>query len=150
MRIAKHQKLKNRYIIASLMIVFGIALVFMGGSKALFPDSIYEYESLGVILKNETLKQFNSSPIRIIGETHKEFQQRLHENRSRINEVYKLSDEYMGESFIENTSLEKRRVYELKSSSKLHSNYNDVLIAFGLILILGGGFTMNYVYQFKE
>ena len=150
MRIAKSQKLKNRYIMGSLMIVFGIALVFMGASKALFPNSIYEYESIGEINKNETLKQYISSPIRMIDENGKEFRKRLHDNRSRINEVYKLSDEYLGESFIENISPEKRRVYELKSSAKRYSNYNDIFIVLGLILIVGGGFTMNYVYQFKD
>ena len=86
----------------------------------------------------------------MIDENGKEFRKRLHDNRSRINEVYKLSDEYLGESFIENISPEKRRVYELKSSAKRYSNYNDIFIVLGLILIVGGGFTMNYVYQFKD
>ena len=33
---------------------------------------------------------------------------------------------------------------------KALSNYNELFIVLGLVLIVGGGFTMNYVYQFKD
>jgi len=150
MRIAKRLKLKGRYIIASLMIVFGIALAFIGGSKIIFPDRVYEYQSMGIINKNETLKQFISSPIRIIDEDTTEYKKRLRDNRERIDERYQLTHDYKGEYFIENISAEKRRVYNLRSSAKHYSNSNDVLIVLGGILIVGGGFAMNYVYQFKD
>ncbi|MFT5757741.1 MAG: transcriptional regulator with XRE-family HTH domain [Alteromonadaceae bacterium] len=150
MRIAKQQTLKKRYIIAALMIILGIALAFMGGSKALFPDSIYEYKSMGVINKGEQLEHYTIHQISIIAETGEERQTRLIDNRLRRNEIYLMSDKYLGENFIEHLADGKRRFYDLKEESNRDSALNSWLIMLGFILMLGGGFTMNYVYQFKE
>lgn len=149
MRMARFQQMKKHYIQASLLIIFGIACVVMGGTQSLFPNKIYEYYSVGIIKTEEPLQQFDTKPIELINENWDKAVKRIEENRSRIDEKYLSLDKYMGEHFTQPVGT-NRRHYQLKKTEIHSSPNNGFIIVFGVILIVGGGFLMNFVYQFKE
>jgi len=149
MRIGKQQKEKRRYILAAAMIVFGIGFVILGARGALFSESLYEYYSFGVLNKGEPLAQFTRGQLTIIGETSEGREQRLINNKQRIDEKHLLISDYKGEQFVENIP-QGRRIYRLENRTESNHHYNDFVVVFGMILLVSGGFMMSYVYKYKE
>mgnify|MGYP000072136499 CR=1 FL=1 len=148
-RIAKQNKEQRRYIQAAFMIVFGIAAVLLGGSKAVFSTSTYEYYSFGVLKEGEPLEQFTARHLAVIGETHNEREARLIGNRARIDEIHLIIPDYLGEQFVQNVA-DGRRIYRIESRIEATNHYNDLVLILGVVFIMLGGFTMHYVYRFKR
>jgi len=148
-RIAKRNKEQRRYIQAAFMIVFGIAAVLLGGSKAVFSTSSYEYYSFGVLKEGEPLEQFTARHLTVIGETHNEREARLISNRARIDEIHLIIPDYLGEQFVKIVA-GGRRIYRIESRIEATNHYNDLVLIFGVVFIMLGGFTMHYVNRFKS
>jgi len=147
-RFIKAQKMKRLYVQASFMIVLGIAITLLGGSKAVFSNFTYEYYSFGVLKEGEPLGQFTLRTLRGVGETNPERDKRLVDNRSRINEDHIIISDYLGEQFVKKVA-DGRRIYRLENSKEAKHHYNDLVLVLGIIFIMIGGFTMHYVYRFK-
>ncbi len=148
-RIAKGQKEKRLYIQAAFMIVFGISAALLGAYKAVFSNFTYEYYSFGVLKEGEPLAQFKPYKIHVIGETRKELEERLANNRQRIDEEHFLTSEYIGEQFVKNVA-DGRRIYRIENKVLASNHYNDLVQVLGIIFIMLGGFTMHYVYRYKS
>ncbi len=148
-RITKQQKEKRLYVQAAFMIVFGIATVLLGGSKAVFSNYTYEYYSFGVLKEGEPLGQFTTRHLMVIGESPQEREKRLIGNRDRIDEVHLVMPDYLGEQFVQSVA-DGRRIYRLENTIKASHHYNDLVLVLGVIFIMLGGFTMHYVYRFKR
>ena len=148
-RLDKRQTEKRRYIQAAFMIVFGIAAVLSGGAKAIFSNYTYEYYSFGVLKEGEPLGQFTVHHLMAIGETRAEHTQRLVDNRARIDEDHIIISDYLGEQLVKNVA-DGRRIYRLEGKVEATHHYNDLVLVFGVIFMMLGGFTMHYVYRFKS
>jgi len=148
-RVVKEQKEKRLYIQAAFMIVFGIAAVLLGSTKAIFSNFSYEYYSFGVLKEGEPLEQFTMHHLMVIGETHAERTKRLIDNRARIDEDHIIISDYLGEQFVRNIA-DGRRIYRLEGKVEATHHYNDFVLILGVIFIMLGAFTMHYVYRFKN
>jgi len=149
-RLAKMNKEKRRYIHAAFLIVFGITCVLLGATKSLFSESVYEYYSQGVIKKGETLYQFRRGVNGDIGETRKQRDQRVIDNKSRIDEIFLHISDYKGESFIKPIGKNERRYFTLEYTKNSLNHYNDLVLIFGVLLLVSGGFMMSYIYKYKD
>jgi len=149
MRYEKSQRMKRSYIQASLLILLGIVLLLLGQTKVVFSEIAYEYYSEGVIRQDEPLQQFLTYPIKLTDENWEVAKKRITSNIPRLDEKYLVIDKYLGENFIEPKD-NGRRYYKLKEKSEHAAGGNQLLIVFGFVLFIAGGFYMFYSYQFKE
>lgn len=145
-REAKKAKLRRGYVIASLAIVFGVALVILGNSSSIFSNVVYQYQSMGLINKGEVNRQFTTHPLSELGETRAQSQARIAANIPRIDESFILTTSYQGESFTK-TFGDQRRYYRLDNQKEQDSPYNDIASIFGMMLCIGGGFGLSYVFK---
>jgi len=146
-RAAKQQRMRKSYILSALAIVLGVALVVLGNSNTIFPETMYQYKSMGLIQKGELNSHFQTYPISEIAETRDQQLKRVAENIVRINEKLQLTTQYQGEVFIENHSNE-RRYFELKSEQHIESPWRELFSVLGMMLLVGGGFGMSYTFKF--
>ncbi len=145
----QNKVLKRRFTLASLVVVLGVGLFFMGGQGVVFPESEYIYESPGIIKADETIYQFNMGPVRALNESKEEADMRIKSNRSRLKMVFVTLPDYEGNTFIADVA-GGRRVYQLKEQKDLDSMKNDLVSTLGMMLIVAGAFMFAFGFQFKS
>jgi len=148
----KEEKIKKWYLQGVLLIVFGIALFFMGNSGVFFSKNLYEYSSAGFIEAGEPLERYKTSLIGIINENEEEFDIRIQENRKRLNEVQLKESFYRGKSFVKSYG-EKRRYFELsveKYGNRIYPKSNGVVTVVGMMSFFSGWFLMFFIYRFAR
>ncbi|MBA6301833.1 helix-turn-helix domain-containing protein [Colwellia sp. MB02u-14] len=148
----EEEKIKKWYLQGVLLIVFGIALYFIGTRGIFISKNLYEYSSAGFIEVGEPLERYKTSLIGIINENDEEFDLRIKENRKRLNEVQLKESFYRGDSFVESYG-EKRRYFELtkeKFYSSIYPKSNDVIALLGIMSFISGWFLMFFIYRFTR
>ncbi|MBA6234454.1 MULTISPECIES: helix-turn-helix domain-containing protein [unclassified Colwellia] len=148
----EEEKIKKWYLQGVLLIVFGIALYFIGTRGIFISKNLYEYSSAGFIEVGEPLERYKTSLIGIINENDEELDLRIKENRKRLNEVQLKESFYRGDSFVESYG-EKRRYFELtkeKFYSSIYPKSNDVIALLGIMSFISGWFLMFFIYRFTR
>jgi transcriptional regulator with XRE-family HTH domain len=146
-RVAKQQRMRKSYIISALAIVLGVALVVLGNSTSIVPETTYEYKSMGLIQKGELNSHFQTHSIRAIAETRDQQNKRVADNIVRINEKSLLTTTYRGEGFIDIEGNE-RRYFEMRNERHVESPWRELFSVMGMMLLVGGGFGMSYTFKF--
>lgn len=151
----REAKVKRWYLKGVLMILLGVVLFFIGTRGMLFSKVVYEYYSAGVIQAGEPLEQFSDRRITIINETPEEWSVRLKANRKKIDEEYVKSDEYLGESYIENgdvptinNKVVQRRLFTRTNTNYVYPKINDFITLTGITSFLAGWFFMFFIFRF--
>jgi len=142
-------KFKRGYITAALLIVLGVAFFIIGNSNTIFPHSIYQYKSMGLIHKGEVNRHYYPHPIRELGETRDNAIARVAKNIPRINEELVLTRTYKGENYVEGYG-EKRRYFELIDQREIESPWKDIFMILGVIMLTSGGFGLGYIFKFAD
>jgi len=149
----KEEKIKKWYLQGVLLIVFGIALYFIGTRGIFISNNLYEYNSPGFIEVGEPLQRYQSYRIAIINENNDELDIRIKENRKRLNEVQLKESWYRGESFVEYYG-KQRRFFKLDSPKKhfnrIYPKSNDVIALLGMMSFISGWFLMFFIYRFTR
>ncbi|NMM40502.1 hypothetical protein HHO47_06485 [Pseudoalteromonas arctica] len=99
------------------LISFGGALFYAGHKNYLFSERFYEYKSLGVIKKDEPLNIYTHWSNYIIESNREKREEKGWEILARRVPSFKLMDEYVGESFVEEVEGGKR-VYNANELSR--------------------------------
>ncbi len=94
--------------LAMFLISFGCALFYAGHKNYLFNERFYEYKSLGVIKTDEPLNVFTHWSNYIIDSNREKREEKTREMLARRVPSFKLMDEYIGESFVEEVEGGKR------------------------------------------
>lgn len=144
----RESKLKKRFILASILVIFGIGLAFVGNENILFPEVGYKYLSMGVIKDNEIDQHFHADYIREINESKDELVQRMFENRSRIDEEYKIIFNKDESEFIVKVNGGRRNFSKHEKITVLKVQNKLILIA-GIMLIASGVFAFLFTMRFK-
>jgi transcriptional regulator with XRE-family HTH domain len=144
----QEKRLKFRFIMASLVVILGVGLFFMGNNAILIPDTEYIYKSKGVIKDNENIYQFQTFNISDIAETNEELAARKKANRSRIDVKEITFQRNRGKSFIDNVD-GGRRLYEYQTMVRTNPVANDMISLLGMLLIVTGGFMFLFAFKFK-
>jgi len=145
----KQVKIKRLYILSVVMVVLGVALFYAGHRGLFVANSSYEYYSAGFINEGEPLKRFSIHRIQIINENNEEFNQRIKENRSRLDELYLFKHDYRGEKFVEHYG-KQRRYFDLVKSDYNLQQVNKAHELLGILFFICGWFGMFYIYRFKR
>ena len=147
-RSQQEKLFKRRFIMASLVVILGVGLVYLGTKAVLFAETAYNYESMGVIKKGETPYQFRIGAIHQIGESYSEAEERMKANRSRIN-IKRISViGNQGANII--TEVEGgKRLYERASFKELSPLKNELVTTLGVMLIFTGLFMFVFCFTYK-
>ncbi|GAA6205657.1 helix-turn-helix domain-containing protein [Thalassotalea sp. SU-HH00458] len=145
-RAAKKLKMRRSYILAAMLIVLGVAFVIIGNSSTIFPHSIYQYKSMGLINEGEINQHYQMSPLRELAEDWEKSKKRIADNIARLDESLLLTRSYRGEGFVEEYG-QQRRYYELIDVREIESPMKDFAVVFGFIFLLTGGFIMIYLFK---
>ena len=94
--------------LAMFLISFGCALFYAGHKNYLFNERFYEYKSLGVIKNDEPLNIYTHWSNYIIDSNREKREEKTREMLARRVLSFKLMDEYIGESFVEEVEGGKR------------------------------------------
>ncbi|KGJ99545.1 helix-turn-helix domain-containing protein [Pseudoalteromonas sp. ND6B] len=94
--------------LAMFLISFGCALFYAGHKNYLFNERFYEYKSLGVIKNDEPLNIYTHWSNYIIDSNREKREEKTREMLARRVPSFKLMDEYIGESFVEEVEGGKR------------------------------------------
>ncbi|MDO6446767.1 helix-turn-helix domain-containing protein [Colwellia sp. 1_MG-2023] len=148
-REAKKQKMRRSYVLAAMLIVLGVAFVIIGNSSTIFPCSVYQYKSMGLINQGEINKHYQMSPLRELAEDWDKSNKRIAKNIARLDESLILTRSYQGEGFVEGYG-NKRRYYELIDVREIESPMKDLAVVFGFIFLLTGGFMMIYLFKWQD
>jgi len=148
-RIKQERSQKRKFFYASLLVVIGVYCFMIGHMNVLGPGEIYNYASDGEIKPGETIEQFSRYPIAKIGESPIDANARQRQNKSRINTKFLMSDEYRGERYIVRVG-ENRRLYEQEPTSYIYQPINSIIMTFGVLFILIGGFLFIYTFRFRS
>ncbi|MCQ8877635.1 helix-turn-helix domain-containing protein [Pseudoalteromonas shioyasakiensis] len=103
--------------LAMFLISIGCALFYAGHENYVFNERFYEYKSLGVIKTEEPLNVFTHWNIYIIESNREKRDENNREMLARRVPIFKLMDEYVGESFVEEVEGGKR-VYTANELSR--------------------------------
>lgn len=141
-------KFKRGYAFAASLIVLGIALVILGNSNTIFPQTIYQYKSMGLIKKGELNNHFTIGSIHEINESREERAKRIASNVSRIDEMLVLTSSYQGEGYVDSYN-EKRRFFKLIGERHIESPWRDICLMIGYVFIISGVFGMVYIFKFR-
>jgi len=145
-KLKQKMKFRRGYVMSSFLIVIGVALIILGNSNTIFPESIYQYKSMGLIHKGEVNDQFKLFPLREIGESRDQRDERIQNNIPRINEELVLTRSYKGEHYIEGYG-DKRRKFEKIDERTSESPWKDMCKMLGFICLISGGFGMGYTFK---
>lgn len=148
-REAKKVKMRRSYILAAMLIVLGVAFVIIGNSSTIFPCSMYQYKSMGLINQGEVNKHYQMSPLRELAEDWDKSNKRIAKNIARLDESLLLTRSYLGEGFVEGYG-DQRRYFELIDVREVESPMKDVAVVFGFIFLLTGGFMMIYLFKWPD
>jgi hypothetical protein len=94
--------------LAMFLISFGCALFYAGHKNYLFNERFYEYKSLGVIKNDEPLNIYTHWSNYIIDSNREKREEKTREMLARRVPSFKLMNEYIGESFVEEVEGGKR------------------------------------------
>jgi len=130
--------------LAMFLISIGCALFYAGHENYVFNERFYEYKSTGVIKTDEPLNIFTHWKNYIIEPNREKREEKDREMLARRVPSFKLMDEYVGESFVEEVEGGKRvyYTYEAKPLIFAHSGNNWLeflglfTAVFGLVLVL--------------
>ncbi|MBB1386478.1 helix-turn-helix transcriptional regulator [Pseudoalteromonas sp. SG45-5] len=131
---------KQRTLIYLVMflISFGCALFYVGHKNYVFNERFYEYRSIGIIKADEPLNVFNHWKNYIIDPSAEKRTEKLKEMLARRVELFKLMDEYIGESFVEEVAGGKR-VYTTDAIPRFISHAGNSWLEFiGLFAVVFG------------
>ena len=103
--------------LAMFLISFGCALFYAGHKNYLFNERFYEYKSLGVIKNDEPLNIYTHWSNYIIDSNREKKEEKTREMLARRGPSFKLMDEYIGESFVEEVEGGKR-LYNVNELSR--------------------------------
>ena len=103
--------------LAMFLISFGCALFYAGHKNYLFNERFYEYKSLGVIKNDEPLNIYTHWSNYIIDSNREKREEKTREMLARRVLSFKLMDEYIGESFVEEVEGGKR-LYNVNELSR--------------------------------
>ena len=103
--------------LAMFLISFGCALFYAGHKNYLFNERFYEYKSLGVIKNDEPLNIYTHWSNYIIDSNREKREEKTREMLARRVPCFKLMDEYIGESFVEEVEGGKR-LYNVNELSR--------------------------------
>lgn len=115
--------------LAMFLIAFGCALFYAGHKNYVFNERFYEYRSIGIIKNDEPLNVFNHWKDYIIEPSVEKRTAKLKEMLARRVELFKLMDEYIGESFIEEVTGGKR-VYTTNAVPRYISHAGNTWLEF--------------------
>ena len=115
--------------LAMFLIAFGCALFYAGHKNYVFNERFYEYRSIGIIKNDEPLNVFNHWKDYIIDPSVEKRTAKLKEMLARRVELFKLMDEYIGESFIEEVTGGKR-VYTTNAVPRYISHAGNTWLEF--------------------
>ncbi|MCX7545567.1 helix-turn-helix domain-containing protein [Marinicella gelatinilytica] len=147
-RNRREKQFKRRFILASLVVVFGVGLVYLGSKGVVFNEKEYIYESLGVIKQGETPYQFNPDIIHQIDESTEDARTRIQNNISRIAIKQISLPNSKGSSFITEVN-NGQRLYKLSGVVKLSSLKNELITTLGVMLIVSGLFIFAFCFTYK-
>ncbi len=145
-KMKEKAKFKRGYIVAASLIVIGIALIILGSSNSIFPETVYQYKSMGLIDKGELNDHYQPHPIREIAESRDQHIKRIADNIPRISERSTLTRSYRGEGFVESYGKD-RRYFDLQDERHLESPWRDICTILGFIALVSGGFGMGYTFK---
>lgn len=140
--------MRRRFIGASLIVVLGMGMFMLGMQSLVFSDRIYTYVSDGVIQPGETLMQYEHNRIDVIHESAQEHEQRLRNNKNRLDQVYLDAFTNRGVEFIEEVE-GGRRFYRFKDIRQVETIKNELLSVAGIMLIITGFFAFLFIFRFK-
>ncbi|MEL0642191.1 helix-turn-helix transcriptional regulator [Pseudoalteromonas aliena] len=124
--------------LAMFLISFGCALFYAGHKNYVFNERFYEYKSLGVIKKDEPLNIYTHWSNYIIESNRKKRKEKTREILARRVPSFKLMDEYIGESFVEEVEGGKR-LYNADELSRTMPHAGNSLLEFiGIFTALFG------------
>ncbi|WP_206486013.1 helix-turn-helix transcriptional regulator [Thalassotalea sp. G2M2-11] len=146
-RRAQFQKAKKGYVYSAAAIVFGIALVILGNSNAIFSPVVYSYISMGFLNDGEVNRHYRAQPLSELGENRKQMQARIANNVERIDEELMITRVYRGDTFVEEYG-PKRRYFELTDQREVESPLRDLSMILGFICLVSGGFGLGFVFRF--
>ena len=115
--------------LAMFLISFGCALFYAGHKNYVFNEHFYEYRSIGIIKNDEPLNVFNHWKDYIIDPSAEKRTTKLKEMLARRVELFKLMDEYIGESFVEEVTGGKR-VYTTDAVPRYISHAGNTWLEF--------------------
>ncbi|BED88715.1 hypothetical protein PspMM1_11830 [Pseudoalteromonas sp. MM1] len=115
--------------LAMFLIAFGCALFYAGHKNYVFNERFYEYRSIGIIKNDEPLNVFNHWKDYIIDPSVEKRTAKLKEMLARRVELFKLMDEYIGESFIEEVT-DGKRVYTTNAVPRYISHAGNTWLEF--------------------
>ncbi|WP_289107131.1 helix-turn-helix transcriptional regulator [uncultured Pseudoalteromonas sp.] len=115
--------------LAMFLISFGCALFYAGHKNYVFNERFYEYRSIGIIKNDEPLNVFNHWKDYIIDPSAEKRTTKLKEMLARRVELFKLMDEYIGESFVEEVTGGKR-VYTTDAVPRYISHAGNTWLEF--------------------
>ncbi|TMO57793.1 helix-turn-helix domain-containing protein [Pseudoalteromonas aurantia] len=137
-RQCRDNSIKQRTLlyIAILLVSLGGSCFYVGFQNLVFPQSLYEYESRGVVLPNEPQDIFSSWSRFVPDDADKREAQRIMLKRRDISIV--LSFEYLGDEFIKEVE-QGRRLYRVGKDVKQQTRFGNTLLQFlGLACVLLG------------
>jgi len=121
--------LRKLIYLAMFLISFGCALFYAGHKNYVFNEHFYEYRSIGIIKNDEPLNVFNDWKDYIIDPSAEKRTAKLKEMLARRVELFKLMDEYIGESFVEEVTGGKR-VYTTNAVPRYISHAGNTWLEF--------------------
>lgn len=129
--------------LAMFLISCGCALFYAGHKNYLFNERFYEYKSLGVIKNDEPLNIYTHWRNYIIDSNREKREEKTREMLARGVPSFKLMDEYIGESFVEEVEGGKRLYNADELSQTIKHTGNSWLefigifsAVFGLVLAI--------------
>lgn len=123
-----------------VVIVVAVGLFYTGYSKELFGETVYVYESQGVIFDgepNDIFSRWHSLVPRDIENRAKLVEQKAIEMQMRQDTKYHQSYEYLGDSFEHKVS-DGRRIFHFDKTLTLERTINAWLKIAGVMLFVAG------------
>lgn len=137
----KQELIGNRrrwLLLSSLLLAFGAAFIYAGYVHLLFSDTIYQYQSDGVVLDGEPKELFRS-PRRFVPEAsdRQATIQFLDSIKARVDEDYRLQNEFHGNIY--NVAVEGgSRTYFLTGRTKIDPWQSKLIAILGVIMAAFG------------
>lgn len=132
-------------IVSSVLIVIATTLFYTGITSILFPETIYSYESKGIIFDGEPVDLYEGGLHRSTPDSS-EFRKKKDELERRYNPHRLNTSENRGNAFTI-AVVGGRRTYEIKADIDVERIGNAILQILGILLFSGG--VMGFVYEFR-
>lgn len=144
----RDRRSKRQLLFAALLMLCGAALYLAGAKELVVGNTTWFYSSEGVIRDGEDYRQFVAYPIDDIGETIEEFEQRLRDNRPRIEKAYLQSYTFLGGDTLREVPGGQRYFeldyFELNESQRGRHPLNATLELIGIVIGLAGVLAAAY------